>query len=356
MSTDRDTSRKTASRALRALAALGALAASTATSNADVAGATQMQLSPGTSIDVTGAGFGSAPRADLVVGGRRIALKIARSSIGDTQFRARLVDVPSGVSGAATLEVTPRGASAPFALPGFTIETPQITSIDPETGAKNTVVTITGSFFGTGGSTGHPPPGAVVRFGTRAAKIVTWTDTSIQVKVSVSKFGTYDVTVSNHAGSATRVGAFAAGDESVRGNFGATKFSAKGAVAVQAHTFTSGAHVRQMQVQAKMTVGGATRTVTIGLDFDPTLPFPQTLTNADLGSYSGGIQYVTESDATYYSNSSRAVVTVTLNSYVESPSEAVTGSFQATLVRLVAPGSTGDLLKCSGTFGAVVDD
>jgi len=359
MNDDRRGIRTSTNRALRALLVACAFVASPAASSADVTGATPTQLSPGTSFDVSGAGFGAAPRADLNVGGRKVAVKIARSSITDAQFRARLVDVPRGVVGAATLEVTPRGSKTPFQFAGFSIETPQITSIDPAAGSKNTVVTITGTFFGSGGSTGHPPAGGVVRFGTHAARIATWTDTSIAVKVPVTTFGTYDVTVANHAGSATLSQAFTAGDELVKGSFGARKLNVSGANDVQAHMFTRGAHVRQGQARAQTTIGGTTHAITIAFDFDPTLPFPQTLTNADLGSYSATVSYAVSTNATVtaaYQNAAGATVTVTLASYVESPNEALTGSFQATLVKVVAPGGPVETLKCSGTFSAIVDD
>jgi hypothetical protein len=80
-----------------------------------------------------------------------------------------------------------------------TIAIPQITSISPASGSVGTVVTITGTNFGTTQGTSS------VSFSTTAATVSSWSDTQIIATVPTLSAGTYNVAVTTSAGSSNLV-------------------------------------------------------------------------------------------------------------------------------------------------------
>jgi hypothetical protein len=117
---------------------------------------TPTSLSVGTTIDVTGSGFGGgaakfkAPSAWLTVESdpRKIPLKVDAKTASDTEFHATLAKLRKGAGGPATLHVQPKVKGAPETLASVTIEPPHVDSLSAASGAGGDLVTITGSFFG----------------------------------------------------------------------------------------------------------------------------------------------------------------------------------------------------------------
>jgi hypothetical protein len=121
-----------------------------------VGGVTPSSVAVGTTLDVTGSGFGGggvkfkAPAAWLTVdpSPRKIPLKIDATTASDSEFHATLGALPNGVHGAATLHVLPKGKGAKEIEAPVTIELPQIASLSAPTGKGGDTVTLTGRYFG----------------------------------------------------------------------------------------------------------------------------------------------------------------------------------------------------------------
>jgi IPT/TIG domain-containing protein len=117
---------------------------------------TPTSLSVGTTIDVTGSGFGGgaakfrAPAAWLTAGSdpRKIPLKVDAKTASDTEFHATLAKLRKGASGPATLHVQAKVKGAPESQASVRIEPPHVDSVSAASGAGGDLVTITGRYFG----------------------------------------------------------------------------------------------------------------------------------------------------------------------------------------------------------------
>ena len=158
---------------LRPLALVAALALSTAAYSA-VFSVSQQSLSVGTTFQVNGTEFGPKPTAWLEFGAKRIPLKVLKGAT-DTQFTAQVKNIPRNANGECLLRVRPRGVRVPFAFAGMVLELPRPEGVEPASAPAGQEVTISGTFFGT-----KKPK---VRFETRSAKVVSYGDTEIVVRV-----------------------------------------------------------------------------------------------------------------------------------------------------------------------------
>jgi hypothetical protein len=124
----------------------------------------------GTSVTVTGAGFGATKGSSTLYFGSSLAITTTWT---DTQI---LTSVPNGMpNGKVYLQVTVGGsiASSPF-----TVGTPPIiSSLSPQYGPPGTVVTVTGTNFGATMGT------STIKFGTFTATPTTWSATQIVAPV-----------------------------------------------------------------------------------------------------------------------------------------------------------------------------
>lgn len=163
---------------------------------ANILNAGARRLSAGATFDVDGSQFGSRPTAWLDVSGRRVPLKVAKGG-SDTRVVVRLPSVPRGVSGACMLEIRPRGSKVAFGFSGMSIELPAPAGTTPASGSAGTEVTIDGSYFGN--RRGR------VEFGSRAGRVLEWSDTEIRVVVPRHlAAGTVNLHVVNQAGSSAK--------------------------------------------------------------------------------------------------------------------------------------------------------
>ena len=112
-------------------------------------------------------------------------------------------DVLSNLLGGGTLTVTGGAIGSYYLGAGQaavwqcdrTDTVPIIGNIDPLVGIAGNVVTISGSGFGSATGT--------VRFGTKAAQVVSWSDSLVQVMIPTISAGLYDITVTTSLGSST---------------------------------------------------------------------------------------------------------------------------------------------------------
>ncbi len=142
----------------------------------------------GSVVTVTGTGFGSKRGTSYVKFGAVKATSYVSWSA--TQIK---VKVPAGGSGAVNLAVTTAGGKSN--LLAFKV-VPKITRLSPSAGAPGTLVTITGTGFGSkrGSST--------VKFGTTAVtKYISWSNTKIVVKVPTTGTGAKTVKVTTGGGT-----------------------------------------------------------------------------------------------------------------------------------------------------------
>jgi hypothetical protein len=118
--------------------------------------ATPSSLSVGTTIDVTGSGFGAGakkfhpPKAWLTVGSdpRKIPLKVDPKTASDTEFHATFVALRKGAHGPATLHVLPSVKHAAEITMPVTIELPSPTSLSATELHGGDTLTLTGAYFG----------------------------------------------------------------------------------------------------------------------------------------------------------------------------------------------------------------
>jgi hypothetical protein len=120
------------------------------------AGTTTTSLSVGTTMDVTGSGFGGGaskfhpPTAWLTVGDdpRKIPLKVDGKTASDTEIHATLASLRKGAHGAATLHVLPRVKHATEATISVTIELPSLANLSATDLHGGDVLTVSGAYFG----------------------------------------------------------------------------------------------------------------------------------------------------------------------------------------------------------------
>jgi hypothetical protein len=152
---------------------------------------------PGTLVTISGTGFGATQgQGQVFIGGALATVATwsdttitATVGAGATNYYAsaqphirnprtrNLSRVPSpatGASGTAAVQVLQNGVLSPAST--FTVETPHITGINPASGTPGTVVTITGTGFGsTGGS---------VWLGSASGQVTNWGNTQISAVVA----------------------------------------------------------------------------------------------------------------------------------------------------------------------------
>jgi endoglucanase len=139
----------------------------------------------GTSVTISGSNFGTTQGASTL---RFRTTNAAVTSWSNTQIVAT---VPNIATGAAAVTVTVNGVVSNG--PNYTITavapTPAIASLNPNSGFVGSSVTVTGSNFGAsqGAST--------LRFGTTAASVSSWSNTSIVAAVPNVTAGSQPVTV-----------------------------------------------------------------------------------------------------------------------------------------------------------------
>ena len=142
----------------------------------DVATATITGISPdngvsGTSVTVTGSGFGSSQGTGLVWLGTANGVV---QSWSDTQIVALVAS--GSLSGSA--QVLKSGVLSNAVA--FTVNTPQITDVSQFSASPGTSITITGTGFGSSQGTG------TVRLGSVAGLVDSWSDTEIDATVASS--------------------------------------------------------------------------------------------------------------------------------------------------------------------------
>jgi hypothetical protein len=146
----------------------------------------------GTVVTVTGTGFGATRGTSYVSFGSVKATSYVSWSA--TQVK---VKVPTGASGAINLSVTTGGGKSN--LLAFKI-IPKITKISPTSGTPGTVVTITGTGFGTTRGTSY------ITFGTtKVTAYVSWSNTTVKVKVPATGRGAKLVKVTTPGGTSAGV-------------------------------------------------------------------------------------------------------------------------------------------------------
>ncbi|MDD3717963.1 MAG: IPT/TIG domain-containing protein [Actinomycetota bacterium] len=148
---------------------------------------------PGSEVVIEGASFGSTQGTGVVFFSGREVTVVAWA---DTVITVKIpTDMPQAAYG-VTVE-TEQGISneVEFKVAEGAAGAPKITSLNPEGGASGDSVVIGGSGFG------KTQDGGKVLFGTQAAQVEAWSDTSITIKVPANlKANTYGVTVENAAG------------------------------------------------------------------------------------------------------------------------------------------------------------
>lgn len=162
----------------------------------------------GTTVTLTGTGFGATGVPTVTVGGRS-ALCVAR--VNDTTIT--FVTPSSLVLGARDVEVTPatRGGSV-IATGGFTYvaatTSPTISSVDPAGGLTSggTAITLTGSGF----QTGMTP--SVLIGGSCATNVVVVSDSTITANTPTGVAGARDVVVTTATGTVTATAAYTYAD------------------------------------------------------------------------------------------------------------------------------------------------
>lgn len=104
----------------------------------------------------------------------------------EQQVKVRFSPTDAGIF-MEEVSFTSNGGDAAITVKGEATAKPYITSIDPKSGLVGTVVTINGFKFGA--------TKPAVKFGSKSAKVTSWSDTQIQVKVPKLIPGLYDITV-----------------------------------------------------------------------------------------------------------------------------------------------------------------
>jgi hypothetical protein len=146
----------------------------------------------GTSVTVTGSGFGGATA---------VTFNDAAATFGvdsDTQITAT---VPAGAT-TGKIAVTTPGGSATSAMSFTVTQSPSITKLKPASGQRGATVTVSGTDFGAAQGT------SAVEFGsTTCTKYVSWSDGRIKCKVPAkAKYGAVKVTVTTAAGRSNFLG------------------------------------------------------------------------------------------------------------------------------------------------------
>jgi len=146
----------------------------------------------GTSVTVTGSGFGGATA---------VTFNDAAATFGvdsDTQITATVpADATTG-----KIAVTTPGGSATSAMSFTVTQSPSITKLKPASGQRGATVTVSGTDFGAEQGT------SAVKFGrTTCTKYVSWSDGRIKCKVPAkAKYGAVKVTVTTAAGRSNFLG------------------------------------------------------------------------------------------------------------------------------------------------------
>ncbi len=142
----------------------------------------------GSTVTLGGSAFGSSRGSSYVKFGSVKASSYV--SWSNTQIK---VKVPSGVSGKVNVTVTTSGGTS--AAKTFSVK-PNISSISPTSGKKDTTVTLSGSAFGSSRGSSY------VKFGSvKASSYVSWSNTQIKVKVPSGVSGKVNVTVATSGGT-----------------------------------------------------------------------------------------------------------------------------------------------------------
>jgi hypothetical protein len=118
---------------------------------------TPTSIALGSTIDVTGSGFGGgaarfrAPKAWLTVGTdpRKIPLRVDAKSATDAALHLTLASLRKGAHGPATLHIRPRPRQAAEITADVTIELPAVESLSAPSGQGGDTLTLSGSWFGT---------------------------------------------------------------------------------------------------------------------------------------------------------------------------------------------------------------
>lgn len=159
----------------------------------------------GTRLTITGSVFGSK-KGKLLVGG--FATKMAKYDWTPASITGVIKKpLPPKPYDVVVKLKEPKGV-APITLPGaFTMMAPEITSVLPATGGADTIIEISGNYFG--------PKKGKIYLGTKSCKVLSWrmdgdTGESFIQFVVPKKMApvTYDVTVANKVGRYTLAGGF----------------------------------------------------------------------------------------------------------------------------------------------------
>lgn len=329
----------------RMLLVAATIAAVVVLAPAAVDSVTPLSVAEGTVITVTGSGFGTSPAAFLVNDPDRIALKrLAKPKPTDASFQAVVKKARAGVY---SIEVTPKGAAAPFVLPGITYEIPQIAQITPNSGAAGSLVTVSGAYFG-------KSKGSVV-IACAAAKVKKWDGVAGTVTFVLPvgvPLGQRDVAVVSAAGDASlaagpnfEVTASGGTGQAIAGNFGYDCFNAdqKGNYGSDATTGPD----RVLTVTALRRAGGIQRYLFMQVTVPATTNFPATV--------DGTVHYIVsrtktqEVLANYQSTAGTASITIS-----SVAGGFVNGSFSGTITPLAGPPAFGAVADCIGQFQAKI--
>lgn len=177
--------------ALSWIAGLVVLAAASVAAAA-VFSASTTSLSIGTSFEVDGSAFARPAKAWLVVGNRKLPLKVERGAT-ESHLVATLAKVPKNVHGPCTLNVRAAGTKVPSQLVGFTLQLPAAASVLPLNATIGDEIVIRGLHFGTKRGT--------VQVEGKVAKVISWSTTEIRAVVPKRVAGGLnDIVVSNRTG------------------------------------------------------------------------------------------------------------------------------------------------------------
>ena len=153
---------------------------------------------PGTQVTLTGRGFGTSQGKSYVA----FNGQVAQITTWNDSYIVCIVPTPSNTSpGNVSVVVWVDGSKSTNAQT-FTIQVPTITGINPSIDNVGALVTISGSGFGSY----QAQVGGQVTIGGTTATVVSWSDTSIQVRVpQVGSSGAHNVVVVTNGRSSSPV-------------------------------------------------------------------------------------------------------------------------------------------------------
>ncbi|MBL8693359.1 MAG: IPT/TIG domain-containing protein [Planctomycetes bacterium] len=175
---------------LTLLLSLLALLARPGLAQVTLSSVTPNQTTTGLELTIQGTGFVKKPVLFLTQDGSTKKTPLKVLSFTETQAIAALN--AAATAGTYTLNGKVQQSSAQLAG-ALAIVAPSIASLSTASAAAKAQLTLTGTFLGTKKGT--------VKFGTKASKVVSWSNISIVVEVPKAAAGSYEITVKNTIGS-----------------------------------------------------------------------------------------------------------------------------------------------------------